>query len=999
MAKTSGTYLFKILSGTQYGVEVALDAGSFTFGSGADADIQLTDMTLEPVHGTLRLAAGRIDLRSNGGAIATSTGLTVEGDDTEWHEIAQLDMVTAGTTRFAVGAPNARWTKLLAAGPATGAEDGAGGTGRSGASGGSTRALTLLTALGVLILLAIGANVLTGPQRSLAAFTDDGADSPLDQARAVLGGFDFTREVEATRQVDGTIDVTGYVQTQTERRAIQNGLAEIDAFVRRRIWVRDAIEGEVAALLQSQEVSIDSTLAPDGVLTLRGDILDPAKASAVTDLLEGQVFGLARLDDRLRTADDYLEEMRGLLDRVHLDGSVLLRRDGLLVEATGVVPREKIDAWVGFIQVYAKRFARLLPLRSYVALEGVEGSGTRPLIIGDPGALGAGLGNARVLTPDMFGDDAAPLTLDMLLGPDASQETDADAAVAPGSPAIPTLREAVATLAELRPNLLRQLAQQVLAGEDVDAALLQEAFAVVSEAYGLDGVDPAVLAQSDLFRDLADPQGFRDLVLSLVEADGSVAQVAAGAAGAPLSDVGLANRMRALLGLEPLAEGPDGPSPDAPRGFTARDGSLTSLLMALMNGTANLPEALARASGTDASGMTEGTPDLPPAPAGQGGAVASGDGMAQGEAGPTVAATLAGAGDGTGANAADAVAEGAPGQAGIAGNRPDGSRPDAVATAAGSPARTNGADGETAGQTRAEGTALSAAPIDADQARSEATLSDDAQDTPTALAADQVLPEGASGLLHADGLTFPVFDGDFRMDAGLTRLMQGLRQLARAEREGLDPVAGRAATLLDTGATATLLNLARMQADALDMGKSLLAMPRPLSALPIRQARSTCWEGSNIPVARVPAVLVWMDILSIDPAADLGQIEGDNRLLFMEAALSPHRLRRCLERMDTPYARMIVASSSFLSETEKNEKFVEYLFRNVPDFPMPLDGINLKDERYVQLADGNKLREGMAPSLQSRLSLIGDLGLLIRVDSGYVARLYGDALLWRVEES
>ena len=116
----------------------------------------------------------------------------------------------------------------------------------------------------------------------------------------------------------------------------------------------------------------------------------------------------------------------------------------------------------------------------------------------------------------------------------------------------------------------------------------------------------------------------------------------------------------------------------------------------------------------------------------------------------------------------------------------------------------------------------------------------------------------------------------------------------------------------------------------------------------------------------------------------------------MEAALHPHRIRACLKRVDNDYAAALLANSEFLSEMARNNLFAAFLLRSVPRYPMDLAGINLDGERFAQLADGRKLAEGSAPGVDSRLTVIGDLGLLVRVADGYRVNLYGDNIGWLV---
>jgi hypothetical protein len=47
-------------------VEVALEDGTYSFGSGPDSDVQFVDVTLAPIHGHLRIRGGKLALRSDG---------------------------------------------------------------------------------------------------------------------------------------------------------------------------------------------------------------------------------------------------------------------------------------------------------------------------------------------------------------------------------------------------------------------------------------------------------------------------------------------------------------------------------------------------------------------------------------------------------------------------------------------------------------------------------------------------------------------------------------------------------------------------------------------------------------------------------------------------------------------------------------------------------------------------------------------------------------------
>ncbi len=71
----------------------------------------------------------------------------------------------------------------------------------------------------------------------------------------------------------------------------------------------------------------------------------------------------------------------------------------------------------------------------------------------------------------------------------------------------------------------------------------------------------------------------------------------------------------------------------------------------------------------------------------------------------------------------------------------------------------------------------------------------------------------------------------------------------------------------------------------------------------------------------------------------------------------------------------LAASSIYLEEVGRNPDFIRFLLRSSPTSDLALVGASTIGTRYVQLDNGDKLTEGEAPSLDSRIASIGDLGV------------------------
>ena len=763
----SKTLILKVLSGSQLGVEVGLPDGEYSFGSGSDAEIQFADLSMAPVHGQLRVAGGKVEIRATGAALQTASGLVIAAGDGEWREIAQLDRITAGTSIFAVGGADANWSSLAST-PMQAAER------RPEPSKPVTLNRNWLIGGGVIAASILAVLFLTGSGSNLPTATQSTPNETLKLVRSTLAGLPFDNELDVVSEADGTITVSGYVETGTERRAVQNALQDIGVDVRRRIWALEALRTDIVGLISSQEIDITSELKPDGELILSGVWLDEEAVTRTVGLLESEVFGLSKITNSVQTATDFLDETNALIAKLQLGELVLARLDGMLIEMTGVVPRDKMDNWVGFMRAYAGQIAPHMPLRSFVTLDGQPSDATVPVIIGAAESEASG---GRVIAPDSV----------------ETETTDPENLFAQSESGAPVIA--------------------------ADAAAEEEVTAATDTA---PVEDPTLDAYEAMIDDYA-------------------------------------------------RQNPE---------------VVAMLIRGLTNGQFSDIEGLREFFAAAATGQSVETAE---------------------------ASSLAGA---------------------------EVSDPDAIVRI---------------------------------------------------LNTDDVATEPAD-------IAQPALAAAFDAGATVGRLNDAIRQLfdTSGDEAQLTPEAQSQNPEL-AAVSKEMIALAKAQSEALARGETLLAATEALGAEPALVLPSeTCWAGSHITVESLPTVLLWMDILSISTNLDIAEVRPDSRLMFMEAALNPDRIRECLKRVDNDYGAALLANSEFLSEMARNNLFAAFLLRSVPRYPMDLAGINLDGERFAQLVDGRKLAEGSAPGVDSRLAVIGDLGLLIRVSDGYRVNLYDDNIGWLV---
>src|SRR5262249_38311840 len=139
-----------------------------------------------------------------------------------------------------------------------------------------------------------------------------------------------------------------------------------------RIWVLQTLRNELENLARAENLNVTFTLSNSGELTLEGTVLNETRVTKFVELVKDRTLGIARLESRIKTAKTLLADVEKLAQVSQIQPWVLFREDGERIEASGALPIEKIDAWAGFLQSYARRFARDIGLRSFVQLQNIS---------------------------------------------------------------------------------------------------------------------------------------------------------------------------------------------------------------------------------------------------------------------------------------------------------------------------------------------------------------------------------------------------------------------------------------------------------------------------------------------------------------------------------------------------------------------------------------------------------------------------------------------------
>ena len=371
-AKASERLILKILNGIQSGVEVSLSSGEYALGSGAEDDIQLIDVSLKPSHLRLRIDPGKIEIRAQAGSFQTVSGLHGGNGADDWSEVQPLEVITAGTTRFALGLPTAQWAtvtyddQITTNAPAAGSKAGPSRAAASSAAALSKARPLALPLIAVSVIVAVAGWLLLSDSSRKAG---PAKGNELELTRNTIGQFPFAKAVTLRQDVDGTIYANGFVESLVERRAITEAIEKTGIPVRVRLQVLQVMRSELDSLIAAEKVKVTYTLPDTGVAVLDGTILNSGIADRFISRVKESIVGLNQVDIRIKTAKTLLDDIEKLARTTHIDQAVIFRLDKDVVEANGIIQPNKIDAWVGFLQAYARRYSRDISLRSFVQLQ------------------------------------------------------------------------------------------------------------------------------------------------------------------------------------------------------------------------------------------------------------------------------------------------------------------------------------------------------------------------------------------------------------------------------------------------------------------------------------------------------------------------------------------------------------------------------------------------------------------------------------------------------
>lgn len=375
MAAQHTPYLLKVLSGTNAGALVRLKAGETVIGKSMASDIILHDEDIADSHVKLQVADDAIILK----VLARPVYVDSNAIETSEYVLRPYQVVTVGGVDFFIADVRKPDLKGSAAEVANEKKESARSntqqsahsndnvslskqeqkvdrragvvsnntTSKSGSFGGKHWLW-----LGLLLLLV--ANVLFFMPYLINFAEKMGLrESAQQRAESMLESFQ-SDGLAVSKEGDGKVFVTGYVDTRNERRDLIHRVSQAGGGVNYKVWVREELVDNaerVANALGQPDLRFESI--EEGRLKARGYVSSEEDWARIKTNIMGDVSGIQSIDDRdIQTLMKRKEALVQFIEKKGLSSRVRVTIENDRIKVDGELTQSELQQWDSLYQEF-----------------------------------------------------------------------------------------------------------------------------------------------------------------------------------------------------------------------------------------------------------------------------------------------------------------------------------------------------------------------------------------------------------------------------------------------------------------------------------------------------------------------------------------------------------------------------------------------------------------------------------------------------------------------
>ena len=353
-------YLLKVLSGSNAGALVRLKVAEVVIGKSMSSDIILHDENIADLHLKLKVDEENISLE----ALAKPVLIDNKEVDLGIHPLKPYQVVSLGSIDFFIAdvrKPGRRGheTKLNESSVPPTVKATAKPAETIKLAGTSTlRSTPLLIkpkskALGwTLLVLGLGLLLLANllffrPYISGIAEKVGLSESAEQRAEDLVKKLQPT-DLSVTRDPDGRIAISGYVQTRDDKRELMNQALLAGSGINYRVWVREDLVAnatQVARALGQLDLSFSNL--EQGKLAAHGYVSDEADWAQIKANIMSDVSGIQSIDDRsVQTLIKRKEALVQFIEKKGLSSRVKVTIENARIKVDGELTQNELKRWV-----------------------------------------------------------------------------------------------------------------------------------------------------------------------------------------------------------------------------------------------------------------------------------------------------------------------------------------------------------------------------------------------------------------------------------------------------------------------------------------------------------------------------------------------------------------------------------------------------------------------------------------------------------------------------
>ncbi len=356
---TDKKLVLKILSGPHLGAEILLSNGEYILGTSDECDIILSDHSISEKHVKITVKESKVSIK------ALENGLYIDGEtQTQEAQVKNFQVITIGTTNFAIGPAEEKWPELNLSGfpPKKPEHEGENKQSAQEINDGETvsdppttppeeasdgfikqhwRLLSI--AGGALILFFVVFIIMLGASSSSSNINRN-PEKTLEKLKVAVSKLQLPG-IHLSRDNAGIITIEGYVRNKKEKKDLQEMATKYAPEAKIRVIVTSQLEDACRESLSALGFQLPVTANIDGTVVIRGVVKNSSSFNKAVQILKQDVPGIEKIECHVLAYSEIIPTFQRILENLNFKGQVDFKTYPDRILAQGMLNKKDMKIW------------------------------------------------------------------------------------------------------------------------------------------------------------------------------------------------------------------------------------------------------------------------------------------------------------------------------------------------------------------------------------------------------------------------------------------------------------------------------------------------------------------------------------------------------------------------------------------------------------------------------------------------------------------------------